>query len=41
MAGLVIFLGTGSSEVLDALSCYLRLILKHSDTKLKKKIIVD
>ena len=33
--------GTGSSEVLDALSCYLRLILKHSDTKLNKKNIVD
>ena len=29
--------GTGSSKVLDTLSCYLRLILKHSDTKLNKK----
>ena len=25
--------GHGSSEVLDALSCYLSLIFKHSDTK--------
>ena len=35
--------GPRSSRVLDALSCYLSLILKHSDTKLgrKKKIIVD
>ena len=29
--------GTGSSVVLDALSCNLRLILKHSDSKLNKK----
>ena len=28
---------TRSSKILDALSCSLRLILKHSDTKLKKK----
>ena len=25
--------GPGSSRVFDALSCYLNLILKHSDTK--------
>ena len=32
--------GTGSSKVLDALSCYLRLILKHSDLKLNKKKLI-
>ena len=30
------FIDTGSFKILDALLCYLRLILKHSDTKLKK-----
>ena len=29
--------GIGSSKILDALSWYLRLIWKHSDTKLNKK----
>ena len=33
--------GTGGSKNLDASSFYLRLILKHSDTKLNKKHIVD
>ena len=33
--------GPGSSRVLDALSCYLSLIIKHSDTKWDKKNIVD
>ena len=34
--------GPGSSGVLDAVSCYLSLSLKHSDTKLDiKKNIVD
>ena len=28
---------SGSSRVLDALSCYLSFILKHSDTKWQKK----
>ena len=30
-------IGTGSFKVLDALSCYLRLILRYSDTKLKEE----
>ena len=33
--------GRGTSRVLDALSCYLSLIFKHSDTKLDLKNIVD
>ena len=35
------FKGPGSSRVLDALPCYLSLILKHSDTNLDVKHIVD
>ena len=42
----IYFKGPASSRVLDALLCYVSLILKHSDTKLefktqKTKIIVE
>ena len=35
------YAGPGSSSVLEAFSCYLSLILKHSVTKGDKKVTVD